>query len=512
MFKSKKTDKKKTGIKKYLYGLVFLLGIIFTIGFNYGLEYSSSNEFCESCHVHPQATQSWKLGNHFDNRSGVLVKCVDCHLPPDGFDYLYAKTTTGLRDVYGKLFKDEDEFNWEAKSTREGAEHHIYKSGCIKCHQNLFPRALSKKGEDAHLYYDSNSETLRCINCHLTTGHFHEKSDDDLTKSLSDKNPELFTAAAKLKSFENFTETIPNTHVSWEMIAIPEGSFKIGTPKEESYRSEVEGPQKEVKISKFWMAKVEVTWNEFLQFLEETGVQGRTEDQKKSVAEKNGVDAISGPTPPYGNPGQGWGKGERPAITMTFYSAQKYCEWLSKRTGKTYRLPTEAEWEYASRSGVESAYFFKGDPDTYSEKSFWNSLFGTDTSIINSYAVYRLNSRGKTGLPSSVKENPFGLKNMLGNVKEFCADWYVPNYYSQLSDGVIDPKGPASGKERVVRGGSYKNDASDLRAGKRNYTKHDAWMVTDPQIPKSLWWYSDCNDVGFRVVCEFNDKLFQISK
>lgn len=74
------------------------------------------------------------------------------------------------------------------------------------------------------------------------------------------------------------------------------------------------------------------------------------------------VDAISGPTPPFGFPDQGWGGGDRPAITMTHYAAETFCQWLSKKTGKTYRLPTEAEWEYAARGGTETPYFFTGNP------------------------------------------------------------------------------------------------------------------------------------------------------
>jgi sulfatase modifying factor 1 len=256
------------------------------------------------------------------------------------------------------------------------------------------------------------------------------------------------------------------------------------------------------------MGEVEVTWNEYQLFLIETGVQGRTEDQYKNSADDNDVDAVSGPTPPYGNPGQGWGKGKRPAVTMTHSAAIKYCEWISKKTGKNYRMPTEAEWEYACRAGSVSPYFFEGDPSSYSETGFWNGIFGHDTTVINSYVIYKSNSKGRTDKPQRVLPNPFGLRNMSGNVKEFCSDWYSPNYYDSVKDGELNPAGASSGKEKVVRGGSFKSDAADVRSGKRDHTFHERWMVTDPQIPKSIWWYSDCNDVGFRVVCEFDEKQF----
>jgi formylglycine-generating enzyme required for sulfatase activity len=94
---------------------------------------------------------------------------------------------------------------------------------------------------------------------------------------------------------------------------------------------------------------------------------------------------------------------------------------------------------------------------------------------------------------------------MSGNVAEFCLDWYAPDAYARYPDGMIaaDPRGPDQGEERVIRGGSFRSDAARVRSAARNHTSHDAWLMTDPQLPKSIWWYSDCIHVGFRVVCEF---------
>ena len=298
--------------------LIFLLGIVFFLILNYGYEATSTNEFCESCHVHPHVTQSWKIGPHVYNKSGVMVNCVDCHLPPSGFEKFSAKITTGLRDFYGYVFKDSADFNWEQKSRREYAMDHVYKSGCLSCHKNLFPPELSKKGEDAHIYYDQKPEELRCINCHLTTGHYHQKTLDEIEEDISNK--EIYSSAAKVISFENYKETIPGSVVDFEMVAIPGGQFTMGSPEDESFRNTDEGPQIEISISKFWMAKTEVTWDEYFVYLKETGKEGRTDDQIKSTqATIDDVDAISGPTPFYGNPDQGWGRGKRPAITMTHY-------------------------------------------------------------------------------------------------------------------------------------------------------------------------------------------------
>jgi formylglycine-generating enzyme required for sulfatase activity len=417
------------------------------------------------------------------------------------------KVKTGVRDVYGKWFKDPESFNWEAKSQIEYAKGHTYESSCIHCHVNLFPLGLTKEGKEAHLYYDQQREELHCINCHITVGHhdpsrLHAKNVDFGITPTEDV--ELFTEAATITAFEDFTEYIPGSAVSFEMLAIPGGSFTLGSPEEEAFRQPDEGPTKEVRISPFFMARVEVTWNEYLAFFKETGAQGKTADAYLNVTQD--VDAISGPTPPWGAPDQGWGKGHMPAITMTHHAAEVYCEWLSEVTGKTYRLPTEAEWEYAARGGSTTPYFFEGDPKKYVKQGLRNKLFGVDTSTINTYVNYAENSGIRSASPELRPGNPFGLVNMLGNVAEFCSDWYAPDAYAAYQDGVLDPRGPAEGEEHVIRGGSFQDDASLVRCAARAATKTTPWLKTDPQIPKSIWWYSDAIHVGFRVVCEYENE------
>jgi len=491
--------------QRYIRVFVFLLGILTVLFVNWLLDYTSTNEFCAVCHVHPQAKNTWRLSTHYDNKSGVIVSCVECHLPPGGLSYLTAKITTGMRDVYGKIFKDVTQINWELKSTRDYAAKHVYKTSCLNCHKNLYPRTLSKKGEDAHLYYDQRAQELRCINCHLEVGHYHEKPADIFTLDKEQIIKQIYDQPTVVDSFVNFTEKIPGTSVDFEMISIPGGTFTIGSPESEPYRQEDEGPRCTVQISPFWMAKHEVSWDEYDAFFKETKTEGRTDDQYKYISKSKVIDSFTGPTPPYGNPDQGWGKEKRPAITMTHYAAQQYCEWLSLKTGKRYRLPTEAEWEYACRGETQGAYFFPGNPEQYAIARFWNKIFGTDTVYVNTYVKYLANSEGKTFPPSEVNPNPFGLVHLLGNVKEFCADFYAQDAYAQYTqDHVLtNPQGTTAGTEHVIRGGSYKSDADQIRIANRDHTKHDAWLLTDPQIPKSLWWYSDCNDVGFRVVCEY---------
>jgi sulfatase modifying factor 1 len=454
----------------------FIICLVFLKSGKAVLSYTSSDKYCISCHIHPMADQSWKLSAHYNNRTGNIVHCVDCHLPPEGHGYLFAKAKHGFKDVYGYFFKDNAKINWQEKKLLENAKGFVYEKSCNECHQNLFPVKLSVDGSNAHLFYTTSKEPLSCINCHLNVGHFDKNeihahnTNFGVTVSV---NNAAYTEPSRVEKFENFTEKIPGTSVSFDMIALPAGKFLMGSPPDEPFRKKDEGPQRKVTLSKFWIERNEVTWNEYLAFFRATGSQGRTEGQV--VTHKN-VDAISGATPPWGAPDQGWGKGSRPAITMTWHAADVYCQWLSKVTGKKYRMPTSI--------------------------GLIKKIFGPDTSVIASSVVYKVNSNSRTKEPGSVKPNPFGLKNMLGNVSEFCLDFYSPDTYRSDTTEAVNPRGPATGLEHVIRGGSFKSDARDVRSASRDFTRTKAWLVTDPQMPKSIWWYSDCIDVGFRVVCE----------
>jgi len=471
------------------------------------VSYTSSDKYCISCHIHPDADQSWKLSTHYNNHAGNIVHCSQCHLPPEGHGYLPAKAKHGIKDVYGYFFKDSAKINWQEKKMLENAKGYVYEKSCLECHPNLFPVTLSVNGGNAHLFYTTSKEPLSCINCHINVGHYDKNAihahDTSFGVTVT-ASKTLFTESEKVEKFINFNEKIPRTSVSFEMVAIPGGTFNMGSPDNEPLRKPDEGPVRKISVSKFWMAKTEVTWDEYLAFFRATGSQGRTEGQ--TISNKN-VDAISGATPPWGAPDQSWGKGSRPAITMSWHAANVYCKWLSKVTGKKYRLPTEAEWEYACRGGTETPYFFEGSPKDLTSIGLLKKFFKPDTSYINSKAVYKLNSNARTKEPSAVKENPFGLLNMAGNVAEFCLDFYSPAAYKADSAGMVNPQGPLTGQEHVIRGGSFKSDAKDLRSAARDFTKTKAWLVTDPQMPKSAWWYSDCIDVGFRVVCEADSSI-----
>jgi formylglycine-generating enzyme len=498
--------RKRAGRIIFLSGMVVVALLIF-LG-NKVVVKTSSDEYCASCHIHPHSTQSWKRSTHYDNKRGIQVHCVDCHLPPHGEGYLVEKAKTGIRDIWAKTFRDSASFNWEEKSQIAHATRHTFETSCTHCHQNNYPLGLTKDGREAHLYYERQAGDLHCINCHITVGHYDPERLHAQNTSfgiIETASKELFTEPGVINGFNNFTEFIPGSAVSFEMVAIPGGTFQMGSPKDESFRNQNEGPVKEVEISPFFMAKIEVSWDEYLSFFKQTGAQGKSTDTYLSV-DQGEVDGISGPTPPYGAPDQGWGKGKMPAMSMTHHAAEVYCQWLSEITGKTYRLPTEAEWEYAARGGTTSPYFFEGDPKRFVDKGIKNKIFGVDTTVINTYIIYDENSGSRSAGPDATLENPFGLINMLGNVLEFCSDWYAEEAYSQYTEGILkDPTGPGSGNEHVVRGGSYRDGAEHVRSASRDFTKSDAWLKTDPQMPKSVWWYSDCFYVGFRVVCEYEE-------
>ena len=501
--------KKKNYLLAGLGGLV--LGLSLMVVFNTFWTRSSSNESCMSCHAHPESDASYKLSYHHNNGSGTKTDCAACHLPPKGtFKYAYTKAKMGIKDVWSNLTKDTEAIDWSRKSELEYAQNIVYNESCKECHINLYPEGITDDGITAHLYYDDNEEKLglQCISCHLDAGHYDPNYTHGSLKETFKPSGKIHEAAAEVTAFENFIETVPGTAASISMIAVPGGEFLMGSPENEPFRNADEGPQKKVKVSDFFMGEVEVTWDQFWAFYSETMSEGRT---PPSVIYANNsrddIDAVSGPTPPFGLPDQVWGMGNRPAITMTHYSAQTFCQWLSLKTGRTYRLPTEAEWEYAARGGTDTPYFFEGNPKKLSNEGFLKNIFKPDTTGIYSYTAYINNSSNRTKLPEDVKANPFGLKNMLGNVMEYCEDWYAENAYDSIQDGELDPKGPAEGTEHVVRGGHYNSDAAELRSAARSHTEHDRWLRTDPQNPKSIWWYSDIKGIGFRVVCEVPENL-----
>jgi formylglycine-generating enzyme required for sulfatase activity len=302
-------------------------------------------------------------------------------------------------------------------------------------------------------------------------------------------------AAALPPGMKAYVEPIPGSELKFVMIPIPGGTYTIGSPPAETKRSDDEGPQVQVKIAPFWMGKHEVTWDEYDEFAFQMDLKRKKREgvdlAKQSETEKAG-DAVTRPTPPYADETFGMGRKGQPVICITHHSAMEYCRWLSAKTGKAYRLPTEAEWEYACRAGTRTAYFFGDDPAKLEE-----------------YAWYVENAE-KPQQVGKKKPNPWGLYDMHGNVSEWCLDHYVADIYSTL----LKPQQPAvrpvvlpDDKEYpyVARGGSWDDDADRLRSAARLASNLE-WSIQDPQRPQSIWWHTDATVVGFRLVRAFEEQ------
>ena len=304
--------------------------------------------------------------------------------------------------------------------------------------------------------------------------------------SFSSAAPQDVPAAAK--DMKAYVEAIPGTDLKFEMVPIPGGTFTMGSPDGEAKRSPDEGPRHEVAIAPFWMGKYEVTWDEYDPFAFSMDLKKKKRegvDPEKQAPTERAADAVTRPTPPYADETFGFGRKGQPVICITHHSAMEFTRWLSAKTGKTYRLPTEAEWEYAARAGSKTAY-----------------SFGDDPSQIGEYAWYVENAE-KPQPVGKKKPNPWGLHDIHGNVSEWCLDRYAADTYSTLSKGQA-VKGPvvlptAAEYPYVARGGSWDDDPDRLRSAARLASNLE-WSVQDPQRPQSIWWHTDATFVGFRVV------------
>ena len=277
----------------------------------------------------------------------------------------------------------------------------------------------------------------------------------------------------KPTAFEPYEQSIKGTAVKFKLVPIPAGSFVMGSSETEKGRKPDEGPQQKVELSAFWMGTHEVTHDEFLSFFDDENTS-RNED----------VDAVTRPTAQYIDLSWGMGKqGGFPANSMSQHTAMMYCHWLYVKTGVFYRLPTEAEWEYACRAGTQTPYYF-----------------GSDAKLIDQFAWYAGNSKSKYQKVGQKKPNAWGLYDMIGNVSEWTIDQYNPDYFKKISEKPVDPRiEPATKYPKSVRGGGYTENPADMRSASR-LKSEPAWNKRDPQIPKSKWWLTDAASVGFRVV------------
>ena len=306
-----------------------------------------------------------------------------------------------------------------------------------------------------------------------------------LPARAQDKGPaiEIPDAVAKTEAdMKPYAEPIEHTDLKLELVPLPGGKFQMGSPESEADRNDDEGPQHEVEISPFWMGKYEITWDQY-----DTWGEGMDQLRRKMLnltqtPRDLAVDGFSKPTEPYTDMSFGMGKGDYPAICMTQHAARIFCKWLSAKTGRYYRLPTEAEWEYACRAGTTTAY-----------------SFGDDVDALEDYAWFFDNSEDQYQEVGQKKPNPWGLYDMHGNVAEWVLDQYVENYYEQKIEWSNPLAVPKTLYPRIVRGGGWDDDPEMLRSAVREGSD-EQWKKQDPQVPRSIWYHTDAQAVGFRVV------------
>jgi len=230
-------------------------------------------------------------------------------------------------------------------------------------------------------------------------------------------------------------ESFRDCDVCPEMVVIPAGSFRMGSPEGESGRSEDEGPVHTVTFERpFAIARHEVAFDEWDACVRDGSCRHKPDDE-------------------------GWGRGRRPVINVSWKDAKEYVQWLSRKTGQDYRLPSEAEWEYAARAGTKTP-FFTGDCIS-TDQANYDGNYDYDGCGAKT-GVYR----GKTLPVGSLASNAWGLYDVLGNVWEWTEDCWNDSYEGAPSDGSAWTDGDCS--RRVLRGGSWGNYPDVVRSADRN--------------------------------------------
>jgi formylglycine-generating enzyme required for sulfatase activity len=288
-------------------------------------------------------------------------------------------------------------------------------------------------------------------------------------------------------SHKGYSETLA-PRIQFHLAAIPGGTFLMGSPGGEAGRSADEGPRHKVQVGPFWMGRTEVTWDEY-DLYRGKGVMAERDNE---AALAKDIDAITRPTATYPDEYRDFGKKGYPVVGISHHAAMEYCRWLSKKTGKAYRLPTEAEWEWACRCGTQTAYWFGDKPGA-----------------LGAHAWHDNNSGDRTHPVGKKKPNAWGLYDMHGNVAEWCLDHYRKDDYSAFPAGklaIAPVRLPSASRfAHVVRGGSWADPASRCRSAARRGSD-PSWNKLDPHKPKSLWWLWDADFVGFRVVRAVNEQ------
>ena len=273
-------------------------------------------------------------------------------------------------------------------------------------------------------------------------------------------------------------KSAPTTNsIGMKLVPIAAGEFLMGTPQQEAeawlkkvreewYRQSPlsEWPERRVRISKaFYLSAHETTLGQFRKFVEATGY--RTDAERDGKGGDGKVDGKWTTRAEFNWRDMGYARGDdEPVLNVTWNDAVAFCEWLSKAEGAVYRLPTDAEWEYACRAGTTGTY-----------------PWGPDASGRDAHAWSSANSEGGPHAVGKLKPNAWGLYDMLGNAYEYCSDFFSTE--THVAELVVDPKGPARGEEIVVRGASWGTNPMHFRsafrggAGKTHRNMRDGFRV-----------------------------------
>ncbi|MEL6895915.1 MAG: formylglycine-generating enzyme family protein, partial [Planctomycetota bacterium] len=300
-----------------------------------------------------------------------------------------------------------------------------------------------------------------------------------------------------------YRATIPGTDAWFDMIPIPGGTYMMSSPEDEEGREDNEGPQVPIVVDPIWVGKYEVKWDEYKQYMELYSIFKEFEGRMmRKVTDANRADAVTAPTELY-VPDHTFEYGDddyQAAVTMTRYAAKYYTKWLAAVTGDQYRLPTEAEWEYAARGGTSTPYYFGNSIENGGEDHVWY------------FDTVETEGQQEVGVK---KTNPFGLYDMLGNVAELVVDGYREDTFKVLAKKAKKIGGPLNAtttapwvkedSRAIARGGHWDSEAEGTRCASRLLSDEEEWKEEDPNNPKSPWWYTSdpARGVGFRLVRSF---------
>jgi formylglycine-generating enzyme required for sulfatase activity len=298
---------------------------------------------------------------------------------------------------------------------------------------------------------------------------------------------------------KDFTETLPGGQVSFEMVYVPGGELLMGSSESELGRRLDEGPRHKVQVRPFWLGKCEVTWDEFDLYYKDDGLFA-PHDVPQFARGRDQPDAITRPSNSYVEETYDHGRKGHPVLCITHHAAMMYCHWLCWRTGKGYRLPTEAEWEYACRAGHTGPYGFDDKAEKLGDYAWFRGNSATaehseesNRTFIGDPTTHKVGTR---------KANRFGLHDLHGNVWEWCLDHYDPKFYCKFpADAVtLGPVNRPTDRKwsHVARGGSWADTPDRLRSAARRGSDK-SWQKHDPQVPQSVWWLTKMDVIGFRV-------------